>query len=357
MAKILTNDVVEETVSIVDIIDAYEQTYKEDSDGVALSHPRIRVHSSTSREDEYHRFKTQGGVVPSSGCYAIRINSDIMRWRPKHGNTIQEKLPRAAGDRYAGFMMVFDTETGTPKAIVHDGYVQNLRVAATNVIAAKHLAPPDVDTLGLLGAGWQAEGQVAGHVEAFDLDSITVYSPPSEERRSFADRMESEHGVPVQPVSDPEAVFDADIVQTATNSRDPVFDVEWLDPGTHLGSVNDREIDSRALSVCDVTVVHSRQGCIDFWTRDVDTDDVAYLPDNDSQRADYATYDQYPELAELVGGQITGRQTDDEVTFFHNNVGIGEQFAPIGAIAYERAVEQDLGVDIPDELLTQDLVP
>lgn len=357
MAKILTNDVVEETVPLGDIIDAYERMYAEDGEGVALSHPRIRVHSPTSREGEYHRFKTQGGVVPSSDCYAVRINSDVMRWRTEHGNTVQEKLPRAAGDRYAGFIMVFDTDTGTPRALVHDGYVQKLRVAATNVVAAKHLAQPDATTLGLLGAGWQAGGQVAGHVEAFDLDSIVVYSPPKEERESFAERMESEHGVSVRAVSEPEAVFDADIVQTATNSRDPVFDVEWLDPGTHLGSVNDREIDSRALSACDVTVVHSRQGCIDFWTRDVDTDDVAYLPDNDDQRADYATYDKYPELAELVDGQIPGRKSDDDVTFFHNNVGIGEQFAPTGAIAYERAVERDLGVDIPDELLTQDLVP
>jgi alanine dehydrogenase len=353
MVRLLTNDEVAEAVTMPAIVENLERMYEELGEGTALTRPRTDVHSTAASDEEYYRFKTMGGIVPSSGVYALRINSDILRWVERDDDIIQEKLPRAEGDRYAGLVILFDADDGTPLAIMPDGYMQRLRVGATSAIGADRLAREDASTFGLLGAGWQADGQVAAMTEVFDLDWIRVYSPTEESRESFAEKAESEYGVPIEPVDDPDAVFEADIVHAATNSRAPVDDAEQLQPGTHLGSINDLEIDQRAPEYCDVTVVHSKVGKErDYWTADVDTDDIPYL-ESDHEKAPSG----YPDLGELVTGQAPGRSDEDQITFFYNNIGKGAQFAAVGALAYEYAIKEDLGKELDTDLFTQALVP
>lgn len=353
MVRLLDNDDVAAAVTMPAIVEALERMYAELGEGTALTRPRTDVHAPAAGAGEYFRFKTMGGVVPSAGVYALRVNADVLRWVDRDGGTIQEKLPRAAGDRYVGLVLLFDAGDGTPVAVMPDGYVQRLRVGATSAIGARHLAREDATTLGLLGAGWQADGQVAAMAEVFDLESVRVYSPTPDSRESFAERAQLEHRVPVDAVDDPDRVFEADVVHAATNSRSPVFSVDQLRPGHHLGAINDLEIDQRAPNFCDVTVVHSKVGKgADYWTAEVDPDDVPYL-ESDHEKAPPG----YPDLADLVTGRATGRTADDEVTFFYNNVGLGAQFAAVGAVVHRAAVEAGLGRELETDWFTQALVP
>ena len=353
MVRLLDNDDVAAAVTMPAIVEALERMYEELGEGTALTRPRTDVHAPAATSGEYYRFKTMGGIVPSAGVYALRINSDILRWVERDGDVIQEKLPRAQGDRYVGLVVLFDAGDGTPLAVMPDGYVQRLRVGATSAIGARHLALDDASTLGLLGAGWQADGQVAAMAEVFDLESVRVYSPTPESREAFAQQAADDYGVPVEAVDDPDRVFEADVVHAATNSRSPVFSVDQLRPGHHLGAINDLEIDQRAPSHCDVTVVHSKVGKgADYWTAAVDTDDIPYL-ESDHEKAPPG----HPDLGELVTGRATGRTGDDQITFFYNNIGMGAQFAAVGAIAYRTAVEADLGRELDTDWFTQDLVP
>lgn len=353
MVRLLTNDDVAACVSMPEILEGLERLYEELGAGSAFTRPRTDVHSPTSTPGEYYRFKTMGGLSPASGVYALRINSDVLRWTDRADETVQEKLPRAAGERYVGLVLLFDADDGTPLAIMPDGYVQRLRVGATSAIGASHLARDDASTFGLLGAGWQATGQVAAATETFDLDWIRVYSPTPESRESFAEEVEAEYDVPTEAVDEPRSVFEADIVQAATNARTPVYDADWLQPGTHFGVINRMEADPETTATCDVTVVHSRAGKgANYWTDEVDAGEIPYL-ESDSGR----DYSPYADLGELVSGQAEGRTDDDEITFFFNNIGMGAQFAPVGAIAYRAAERADRGRYLPTEWFTQSLVP
>lgn len=352
MVRLLTNEDVEGVVDMPSIVDALEELYKDIGDGVAMTRPRTDVHAPTPEaEGEHYRFKTMGGVNPARGVYALRINSDVLRWVDRDNHTVQEKLPRAEGDRYVGLVILFDTEDGTPLAIMPDGYIQKLRVGATSAIGADYLARDDAATVGLLGAGWQAEGQVAALDEVFDVEHLSVYTP-SESRVRFADSVESEYGIDTDPVDTPEAVFDADIVHAATNARSPVFDVDWIDQGTHLGVINRTEIPPETLDACDLTVVHSKTGkAKDYRTGEVDPEEIPYLDKEDFD------YSQYPDLAELVVGDAAGRTHDDQRSFFFNNIGMGAQFSAVGAVVYERALAGDHGTELDTDLFTQALVP
>ncbi|MFW5896351.1 MAG: ornithine cyclodeaminase family protein, partial [archaeon] len=326
--------------------------YEDIGEGVAMTRPRTDLHAPTAEaEGEYYRFKTMGGIHPAREVYALRINSDILRWVQRDEHVVQEKLPRARGDRYVGLVLLFDATDGTPLAIMPDGYVQKLRVGATSAIGAKYLAREDAETVGLLGAGWQAQGQIAALNEVMDVEHLSVYTP-SDSKAEFAERVEADYGIDADPVDSAEAVFDADVVHSATNSRSPVFDVDWLSAGTHLGVINRTEIPPETLEVCDVTVVHSKAGKAEnYRTDEVDESDIPYLG------TEGYDYEQYPDLGDLLVGNTPGRTDDEEVTFFFNNIGMGAQFAAVGAVAYERALATDRGRELETDLFTQALVP
>ena len=64
-----------------------------------------------------------------------------------------------------------------------------------------------------------------------------------------------------------------------------------------------------------------------------------------------------PELKDLIAGKIAGRESKEEITCFINNIGIGLQFAALGAAAYQQARSKGLGREIPTEWFLQDVHP
>jgi alanine dehydrogenase len=64
-----------------------------------------------------------------------------------------------------------------------------------------------------------------------------------------------------------------------------------------------------------------------------------------------------PTLADVIAGKAPGRTSDEEVTCFVNNLGLGYQFAAAGAMVYRKAKERGLGRDLPTEWFTQDVHP
>jgi hypothetical protein len=64
-----------------------------------------------------------------------------------------------------------------------------------------------------------------------------------------------------------------------------------------------------------------------------------------------------PTLADVIAGTVPGRRTDQEVTCFINNLGLGCQFAAAGAVVYRKAKASGAGHDLPTDWFTQDVHP
>src|SRR6185437_12130599 len=56
-----------------------------------------------------------------------------------------------------------------------------------------------------------------------------------------------------------------------------------------------------------------------------------------------------PALKELVTGKVAGRQSAEEATCFLNNIGIGLQFAAVGAAVFAEAKSRGIGHEIPTD--------
>jgi thiomorpholine-carboxylate dehydrogenase len=152
-----------------------------------------------------------------------------------------------------------DPETGAPLAVMDGRLITEMRTAAVSAAATKLLAPPHAKILAILGSGVQAHS----HVEALRLvrrfEEIRVWSPT----KAHAERFANEIGAKAMPAE--EAVRDADVVVTATNSKMSILRGAWWKPGCHINAVGAcrpdwRELDDKAMS--NVVFVDSREAAM-----------------------------------------------------------------------------------------------
>ena len=358
MTLILSNDEVEQLLTMPDCINALEEAYVELAEGRGITRTRSDCIAPTSHSDEaIYGLKSMDGVVPSLGISAIRINSDIIT-NPTIGNTQRRvKDPAAPNNRYVGLVLLFSTDNGEPLAIFPDGVLQHIRVGATNGLGVKYMARKDAKTVGLLGSGWQAETQLTAVCAVRDIEEIRCYSPNQENRVAFSERMSEVLEVPVTPVEHAEdAMRGADIAMCGTNSIDPIFFADWVEEGMHLSAIKKPEIEPEAIKAADRVCVHTH-----------DTEPILVVSKgtpfqeeskgkawNAAKELDFKTY---PTLPDLISGRVPGREDDSEVTCFLNNLGLGFQFAVAGSVIYRRAKEQGVGNELPTDWFTETVHP
>ena len=59
----------------------------------------------------------------------------------------------------------------------------------------------------------------------------------------------------------------------------------------------------------------------------------------------------------IAAGRAEGRQSDQEITCFHNFQGLGLQFAALGSLVYREAKKRKIGLELDDRLFTQSIHP
>jgi ornithine cyclodeaminase/alanine dehydrogenase-like protein (mu-crystallin family) len=357
MTLILSNTDVEKLLTMPECIAILEEAYVELAEGRGVNRTRSDCITPTTNPDAVYGLKSMDGVIPKLGVGAIRINSDIVTFPKKGNNVVREKVPAAPNGRYTGLVLLFSSENGEPLAIFPDGVMQRMRVGAANGLGVKYLARKGASSIGLLGSGWQAGTQLMAACAVREIKSIRCFSPTKANREAFSEQISIVLGIDVEPVSQPEvAIRGADIAMCASNSLDAIFFERWLEPGVHLSSIKQPEIEVKALKRADRIVLHAHDASpIHVLTRDLA---LARKANEHAWAAGKElSFDKLPTLPELIVGSAKGRQSDHEITCFLNNIGLGYQFAAAGSVVYRKAKEIGLGRQLPTEWFTEDVHP
>ncbi len=358
MTLLLTNEEVERALTPQDAIAATECIYRELAEGHAVNRPRSQTYMPVESKEHpgfCYRFKSQEGSSVQSGVWALRVTSDMAGFSYTAGVKRRRILPVATGNRYCGLVILFDIEKIEPVAILPDGVIQKLRVAALSAVGAKYLAQKQPRVLGLIGSGWQAGAHLEFLCSLFAFEAIKVYSPNQEHCREFCRKMSEQLQRAVEAVaSSREAVEGSDFVQAATAAWDAVFDGRLVEKGMYVASIGGsdasnkrREIDDETLRRADLYVVHSKE--------------VARLDQSpdvwEAAQKGIVAWDAISEIQDLVAGKVPGRTHPGQITVFNNNTGAGTQFAALGAAVLRRARDLGLGKQLPTEWFLEDVSP
>ena len=362
MTLILNNAEITSLLPMDACLARLDATYRDMGRGQAGNRPRSDIYGPVHDNGRYI-FKTMDGMLPRFEVAAIRLNSDVIRWQHGPHGLRKDKQPTAGGGKFCGLILLFSTRNGEPLAFMQDGVIQRLRVACSNALAAMYMAAPDASVYALIGSGWQASGQALAMAEVRKLNEIRVYSPTEANRERLAGELSAALGVSVKAVDSARAAAaGADIVGMATNSVTPVVEDAWVAPHAHVTCVKELELGDGILERSALNVVHTRIGrpanyIIGKGEQPVyDHDPQEGLADEFKKvrgtRRVGVDLEKLPDLGELVAGKVKPPQ-ERALTCFVNVMGLGIQFAALGALAFEHAKQKGIGREIPTDWLLE----
>ncbi len=354
MVLIINNAEVEQVLTQENVMQALDEAYLDLDKGLTANRPRTFTSAPTSQG----RFvaNTHEGILATKGVYDIRIVTHSTASR----GVVDEGTVGGNGGLNVSLDLLYGLEGGDLLAVIQDGYLQKMRVQATNAIAARHMAKQNARVMALIGSGWQATAAIEAMRFVRPIADVRVYSRSPENRNGFARRMQERYpDIRIHAVDRPqEAVSGADLVVAATNSRVPVCKGEWIEKGMHLTGVLPGEFDLEAYQKADAIVIfnrlHGRNYGLSRGPEELPLDDPPQTP----------LLEGAPEIADLVSGKAPGRESDDQITIFANGghgwgkdggPGYGIQFTAMAKLVYDRARELELGQELPIEWFQQDI--
>ncbi|HEX6463970.1 MAG TPA: hypothetical protein VFZ98_05940, partial [Vicinamibacterales bacterium] len=229
----------------------------------------------------------------------------------------------------SGLMAVFDATTGLPVALLLDnGFLTDIRTGAAGAIAADVLGPRTIRRVGMLGSGLQARWQIQCLRTVREFREIVAWSPTRAHLEDYCSEMQAA-GFEARAAASPrEVCLEADVVITATSSREPLVRQDWLRAGQHVTALGSdspgkQELDPECLTRADLLVVDRLTQCAAFG-------ELRHALDDGVCHADRV----HAELGEIVAGVKPARTSADQITIA-DLTGVGFQDTAIASMALQ----------------------
>jgi len=251
------------------------------------------------------------------------------------------ELGVAGAKVYGGFadgaafvVVLFAADRPELIAVLEAHNLGRLRTGAASAVAAKYLAREGATSLGVIGCGSQAETQVACIRAALPtVARVVAYCRTERNLKAFCKRVGAEPGESNRDAAE------QDIVVTITTSRDPVLRGEWLQPGALVCAAGANNGTSRELD--NVVLERATFVCCD-WKEQARIESADLIEPVQQGVLDWL---EVHELHEVVGGELPGRQSTDDIVVFKSN-GLASWDVAAGAAAVERARGQNVGTEL-----------
>jgi ornithine cyclodeaminase/alanine dehydrogenase-like protein (mu-crystallin family) len=159
----------------------------------------------------------------------------------------------------AGVQAVYellDPQTGIALVRMEANYLTDMRTAATSALATDLLARKDVETLGIFGSGRLALAHLAVLPRVRNFKRFMVCGSGRSDIAAFCSKLKNELGLNVESANAEIVARESDVICTCTTAHEPLFNGNWLRPGTHLNMVGAFQPETR--EVDDLTVKRAR---------------------------------------------------------------------------------------------------
>ena len=312
------SDVASTGVTMQEIVEALEIAFREHATGRVEMPPKPGVHSQPN------------AFIHAMPAFIPALHSIGVKWVAGYPENYKLDLPYITG-----LLILNDETSGIPLAVMDCTWITAMRTGAATAVAAKYLALPQSETIGILGCGAQGRSNLEALKLLFPLKRVKAYDVVYNNLERFAGEVARRWGLEVDKVIEPrEAVEGCNLVVTAGPIlRQPHATIKagWLPEGAFASLVDyDSYWDRAAMKEAD-------KFC---------TDDVAQL--EYYRRSGYFQDIPpiYASLGELVAGKKPGRNNSKERTMTCN-LGLAMDDLAVAPLVYRRAIERSIGTWLP----------
>lgn len=243
-------------------------------------------------------------------------------------------------DAHQGGVMLFDGSDGELLALVNASAITAIRTAAVSALATRVLAREAATELAIIGAGVQARAHLSAMVCVRKISRVRIAAGRFESAQKFANEMQPQFPFPIQAVDTvAAAVSGAEVIVTATTSREPVIKREWISAGAHINAIGTfspkaREIDTETMVAASLFVDRRESVFNEAGDYLIAAAEGASGPE-----------DIRAELGEILTGAHPGRTSPDEITLF-KSLGLGIEDLAAAAYVYRKAGAQGAGTSV-----------
>ena len=301
-------------LTMAEVIEAVESMFHEKGEGRVEMPPKPGIHTQPD------------AFIHAMPAYIPAFHSAGIKWVSGYPGNQQKGLPYITG-----LLILNDPETGIPLSVMDCTWITAMRTGAASAVAAKYLARPDAQTLGVLGCGVQGRSNLQALREVLPLRRVYAYDTHADTLKRYVREMAERFGLEVIPVGEPrQAVIGCDVVVTAgpiLKHPTPAIEAGWLREGGLACPVDfDSYWQSGAL------------GQIEKFC----TDDVAQLEHYRDIGYFQAIPPVYADLGEIVSGRKPGRQHPGE-RIMAMNLGLALEDMAVAPLVYQRALDRGIG--------------
>jgi ornithine cyclodeaminase len=234
--------------------------------------------------------------------------------------------PARGLDTHLGAVLLHSGETGELLAAINASAITAIRTAAVSAVATRLLARENAATLAILGAGVQGRSHLEAIPLVRDIGTIRICSRSRAKAEALA-ALDPRAKV-VESVE--EAVRGADIIVTATSSREPVIRREWVEDGAHINAVGSsiattRELDSATVAAATL-FVDRRESTVN------ESGDYLFALREGAVSDGHIR----AEIGDILIGTARGRTSDDEITLF-KSLGLAIEDLASAAFLFDKA--------------------
>lgn len=308
MTLFLTEDDVRHLLTMEDALAAVAGAFREQGLGRADNIPRRRVRGQAAR------LHTMAASLPQEQVVGLKAYTTT-----RQGTQFQ--------------VLLWDDATGRLLASMAADWLGRMRTGAVSGVATDWLAPPEVQTVGIFGTGYQAGAQLEAICAVRPIKRVWALGRDENRLQNFCRQMTEQLAVPVEPANDPrQLVENSQIIVTITTAKEPLFDGAWLQPGTHINAAGSNSIIKREID--DTTVQRSSLVVVDDRLQaSIEAGDLL-RPLERGRLHWYALH----QLGDAAVGRIQ-RQSASDITLFLSQ-GIALADVAVAKVVYERALAE-----------------
>ncbi len=240
-----------------------------------------------------------------------------------------------------GIMVLNDSQTGVPLALLNGPALTAVRTAAVGAVSIRHLAPDNTRAVGIIGAGVQGFYQARAACSVRRITDVFIYDLYPEKASALKDKLlQAIPDVNVHQAARVEDLLEeTQVVITATTSSEPVLpDEEELLAGRHFVGIGSYKPDVREFP----------QALFDLL-KNVYIDTEHALEESGDiivpLRNGWLRQDQIMTLGRFLIDNESESQVRRETTFF-KSVGMALFDVCASTLIYEKAIAKGLGQKI-----------
>ena len=319
----LTEDDVQQTLTVAEAVDLAEKGIKADAEG------------KVKGDKFYMDVNDNGFIKPFSGYIAGEEYAFVKSFSYFPGNPEKYRRPTTSSQ-----VILLDYETGLPACFMGADWVTGLKTAASTVVTTSWLARPESETVTIFGAGTLGRLHLMALAERFKLKQAYFVDIVQEVAEKRAAELHEKLGFAIDAVSleDREsAVRESDIVFTVTTGNQELVYLDWLRPGTFIARLGSyQEVHLGVIAGADKVVV-------DRWKYvSPRIPEIIQL----IEEGNFTQENVHAEWPDIVAGKNPGRESEEEIIVFIA-LGIWGEYAAILPEVYRQAKAKGLGRKLP----------